>query len=340
MKLLKILFVVFLSILSILLGILLILVLDSISYDENHINVVHQTVLIEGLPPEFDGFTILQITDLHGERFGDSEQGLTGIINSLDYDLIAFTGDMQDAGSKDFQPFLEIIRGINRKTPMYFISGNTGPSDIHYTTSGDRYSLDMSDGIVLEAGKTLQRAGCTLLTQPQMIERGGARLWFATDFSQSQSNLVVKQIQQRLPHIVKQSTKDALIKKIEYQEKLQEIYATIRPSDSLIGIFHIPLSYKTLEDPQGLPPYDLVLAGHYHGGQIRLPYMGAIYIPDHTLPLYGLFPPQDLVSGLFVGNGIQQYVSRGVGASQHIPFLAFRLFDTPEIDLITLRTNK
>jgi predicted MPP superfamily phosphohydrolase len=67
--------------------------------------------------------------------------------------------------------------------------------------------------------------------------------------------------------------------------------------------------------------------------------LGATYIPDDTLAGYGLFPPQGLVSGLYIGNGIQQYVSRGLGASSRIPFLTFRLFDTPEINLITLRTS-
>ena len=320
--------------------VLFIFMVDYTIYDNNHISTIRQTVQIEGLPPEFDGFTILQISDLHGKRFGNSEQGLTAIINSLDYDAIAITGDSQDTSTKDFQPLLDLIRGIKKKTPIYYISGNTGPFDIYYTTTGDRYSLDMSDGVVQPDGITLQNAGCTLLNQPQVIERGGARLWFATDFSGTLSIAAVKQAQYDLLSTKNQARRDALNEQIEYQENLQKIYASFLPSDSLIGIFHIPLKYKTLEDPQGLPPYDLILAGHYHGGQIRLPYYGAIYIPDDTIPWDGLFPPQNLVSGLFVGNGIQQYVSRGLGASRRIPFLSFRLFDLPEINLITLRTRK
>ena len=309
-------------------------------YDDNHINIVRQTVQIKGLPPEFDGFTLLQISDLHGKRFGNSQQELTGIINSLDYDAIAVTGDSQDTSSNDFQPLLELIRGIKKKTPIYYISGNTGPFDIYYDTTGARYGLDMSDGIVQPAGKILQGAGCTLLNQPQVIERGDSRVWFATDFSQAQSIVVVKQAQQELLATKSQTTRDTLNVKIEYQENLQKIYAAFQPGDTLIGIFHIPLTYKTLEDPQELPPYDLILAGHYHGGQIRLPSYGALFISDDTLPWHGFFPPQELVSGLFIGNGIQQYVSRGLGASRRIPFLAFRLFDTPEINLIRLKTSK
>ena len=329
-----------LLLLVILCEVLFIIMVDYTIYDNNHINIVRQTVQIKGLPPEFDGFTILQISDLHGKRFGNSEQELTGIINSLDFDAIAITGDSLDTSSKDFQPLLEIIRGINKKTPMFYISGNTGPFDIYYNTMGARFSLDMSDGIVLPDGKILQYAGCTLLNQPQVIERGGAKLWFATDFDAAQSIVVIEQAQQELMTTKDKTRRDTLNAKIEYQENLQKMYASFKPADTLIGIFHIPLTYNTLENSKGLPPYKLILAGHYHGGQIRLPYYGAIYISDDTLPWRGFFPPQNLVSGLFIGNSIQQYVSRGLGASRRIPFLAFRLFDTPEINLITLKTGK
>jgi uncharacterized protein len=320
--------------------VLLIFLVDYTIFDNNHINIVRQTVPIKGLAPEFDGFTILQISDLHGKRFGNSEQSLTGIINSLDYDAIAITGDSKDTSSKDFQPLLELIHGLKKKTPIYYISGNTGPFDIYYSTTGARYSLDMTDGVVQPDGIILRNAGCTLLNQPQVIERGGARLWFATDFSKAQSIVIVKQTQQELLGTKNQALRNTLAAKIEYQENLQKFYDAIQPNDTLIGIFHIPITYKMLENPQGLPPYDLILAGHYHGGQIRLPYYGALYIPDDTLQWHGFFPPQELVSGLFSGNGIQQYISRGLGASRRIPFLAFRLFDTPEINLITLRASK
>ena len=80
--------------------------------------------------------------------------------------------------------------------------------------------------------------------------------------------------------------------------------------------------------------FDLVIAGHYHGGQVRVPFYGAPFIPVMTSSFYdGFFPDQNYVSGLAAGNSIQQYISRGLGAS-NIPF---RLFNTPEINLLTLK---
>ena len=333
---------IILLILVIFFEVLLILTVDYTIFDNNQINVVRQVVQIKGLPPEFDGFTILQITDLHGKRFGVSQQYLIGIINSLDYDAIAFTGDMLSYRNNDLQPFLEVLHGIKKRPPMFFISGNAGPFDLSYDIKGVKriYSIDMATGQFLDPSIVLQRAGCTLLDQPKSIERAGARLWFAADFSPSQSIFITRQSEQALlTEKDPQQVRDLKVR-IEYQKTLQKIYASFRPSDTLIGIFHYPLTYQMLANPQDLPPYDLIIAGHYHGGQIRLPYLGAVYIPDDSLPWHGLFPPQSLVSGLVQGNGIQQYISRGLGASSRIPFMQFRLFDTPEINLITLKRSQ
>jgi predicted MPP superfamily phosphohydrolase len=73
-----------------------------------------------------------------------------------------------------------------------------------------------------------------------------------------------------------------------------------------------------------------------------LPLIGALYIPNGSSTLYTLFPKQEQVSGLFKSNALykgkrmQQYISRGLGASSSISFLNFRLFNSPEINLLIL----
>ena len=63
-------------------------------YDNNRIKVVEQTINIKDLLSEFEGFKILQISDLHGKRFGDNQDKLVSLINSIDYNIIVITGDM------------------------------------------------------------------------------------------------------------------------------------------------------------------------------------------------------------------------------------------------------
>jgi predicted MPP superfamily phosphohydrolase len=320
---------------------LIILIIGYTVYDDNRVIVTQQDVLLPGLPAEFDGFTILQISDLHSHHFGESQQKLTSIINSLGFDIITFTGDMQDSRSQDILPFLEIIRGIHKKTPKFYISGNAGPFDVLYDyVPGAQFNIDISTGKELEFGKFLENEGCTLLVQPQFIQRGGARIWFAADFSPVVSAKLIANSKEILQTSVDPGKKIYEQGIIAYQTSLQSLYASFQASDVLIGVFHYPLLNQTFKNPQSIPPYDLILAGHYHGGQIRIPILGALYIPDFSLPRHGVFPPKHLVSGLFNDNNIQQYVSRGLGASSRLPFLQFRLDNTPEINLITLRRSK
>ena len=71
---------------------------------------------------------------------------------------------------------------------------------------------------------------------------------------------------------------------------------------------------------------DLMLSGHSHGGQVRLPLIGALYTP----PL-----GRKYVEGLFhLQNDLQLYVNRGIG-TVGVPF---RLDCRPELTLITLRS--
>ncbi len=69
--------------------------------------------------------------------------------------------------------------------------------------------------------------------------------------------------------------------------------------------------------------YDLAFAGHTHGGQVRLPLVGPLWLP----PGSGRF-----VEGWYEEAGTKMYVSRGVGTS----VLPVRLLCAPEIAIFDL----
>lgn len=73
---------------------------------------------------------------------------------------------------------------------------------------------------------------------------------------------------------------------------------------------------------------DLVLSGHAHGGQIRLPLLGGLYAPGQ-----GFFP--EYTKGFYKLENTTMLVSRGVGNSHRYP----RLFNTPELVVLTLRKS-
>lgn len=72
---------------------------------------------------------------------------------------------------------------------------------------------------------------------------------------------------------------------------------------------------------------DLILSGHTHGGQIRLPYIHPLYLPRFSAPF---------IAGLYrvTANHTPLYVNRGMGTS----VLPVRLFCQPEIALLQLRS--
>jgi len=70
---------------------------------------------------------------------------------------------------------------------------------------------------------------------------------------------------------------------------------------------------------------DLVLSGHAHGGQFRLPFIGGLAAPNQ-----GLFPEYD--AGLFVEGNTHMMVSRGIGNS----IFPVRFNNRPEVVVVEL----
>lgn len=94
--------------------------------------------------------------------------------------------------------------------------------------------------------------------------------------------------------------------------------------------FTILLSHR----PEPFPVYvsngvDLVLSGHAHGGQLRLPFVGGLFAPDQ-----GFFPEYD--AGQYTEGNTNMIVSRGIGNSS----FPFRINNRPEVILIELRCEK
>jgi predicted MPP superfamily phosphohydrolase len=70
--------------------------------------------------------------------------------------------------------------------------------------------------------------------------------------------------------------------------------------------------------------YDLALAGHSHGGQVRVPFWGPLWLPGGIGPY---------VQGWFAAGGSRMYVSRGIGTT----LLPVRFACRPELAIVTLQ---
>ncbi len=88
--------------------------------------VRHNDVSFPTLPPLFDGFTILHLSDLHVDMNEGAMRHLIELVGGLDYDLCALTGDYR---GKTFGPFTATLDGLARirahlKGPIYGVLGN------------------------------------------------------------------------------------------------------------------------------------------------------------------------------------------------------------------------
>jgi predicted MPP superfamily phosphohydrolase len=112
--------------------------------------------------------------------------------------------------------------------------------------------------------------------------------------------------------------------------KLREFLNEIPPYKGYdILLFHRANLFDTLKDFG----FDLILSGHMHGGQFRLPNGKGVVAPKSgwgsSAPM--LFPKY--VGGHYRYNGTEMLVSRGIGNPMIIP----RLFNRPEIVVVTLK---
>lgn len=89
-----------------------------------------------------------------------------------------------------------------------------------------------------------------------------------------------------------------------------------------INIMHYPDDINKIKDYN----YDLVLAGHSHNGQIRIPFYGAVILPSHAKKYYKPY---------YKINNTNFYISSGIGTSNY----NFRIFNRPSYNLYRL-TNK
>lgn len=108
------------------------------------------------LPESFDGFKIVQLSDLHGAEFGEDGMGLVEKVKELEPDIIALTGDfVTDEG--DLAAVKKLAGRLTELCPVYFVSGNH----------------EFGSGLAVKVRNILERAGVKYLSNEYLtISRG------------------------------------------------------------------------------------------------------------------------------------------------------------------------
>lgn len=269
-------------------GILLILIVWT-AWGNTALELNTYTIGSRGLLDAFDGYRIAQVSDLHNAEFGDGNQRLLDMLREAEPDMIAITGDLIDSRKTNIAVALAFAEEAVRIAPCYYVSGN--------------HEARVPEYRELKAG--LEAAGVTVLDDARVeIEISGKSI---TIIGVNDPSFLADYL-----------TSDAAV----MDRKLSEL-------SSEDASFTILLSHRPeLFDTYAAHDMDLVLTGHAHGGQFRLPLIGGLIAPNQ-----GLFPKYD--DGLYSEGNTNMIVSRGLGNS----IIPFRFNNRPEVVLIELKSQ-
>ena len=294
------------------------------------------------LPDDLEGFSILHISDLHGARYGEAQKAIDTALGTVRYSSVVMTGDMLGE-DHDVQPLLELVALMPQDTPKYLIPGDMdGP--IIETTAHSSLS------VYTEWAEQLKAAGVQVLDLPVLLTREKGRIWFvpeelyALDLEGMQA-VFRKQVDELNERATSLKADDAArIRALEYElqriEALKEIKKEFLPTDIQVVLTHTPLSedyvadlisWTEKEDLFSMRYASLILAGHYNGGQWRIPFVGAVYVPE-----LGWFPDDSKIRGLDYVEGIPQHISPGLGSDPHYEHQPGRVFNSPMLTRIVL----
>lgn len=260
---------------------------------ERHwIDVVHQEIRLKDLPEELDGWTIAQLSDIHLNEFTEPFllREAVGHINRLQPDMVLLTGDF-------------ISDGLLPKK-MTIRSAWECASILTEIACRRRYAVLGNHDLLVganEVADALQSQGIPVLRNAYLpIERGKSRMWLA--------GLIDPVVGRPDP------------------EKAIPVSIRNQPQEPVILMCHAPDFADTLlAHPVGRS-IALMLSGHTHGGQVRLPFVGALRLPPGG---------KKYVEGWFPLGDMQLYVNRGIGSVG----LPFRFDCRPEITHLTLRRD-
>jgi predicted MPP superfamily phosphohydrolase len=266
--------------------------------------VVEQQIPVKSLPESFQGYRIVQISDLHLGRWHSAKplEKAFEIVNAQQADMIIFTGDLVNYSTSEALPFRQILSGLKARDGVYAVLGNHDYGDYLRWPDAEKKQTNINSMF-----EFLAEAGWIVLENKHVnIFRGNHCM--------------------SLAGVGNYSTKNHYPNRADLKQAL----AGIPDSCSLILLSHIPGITNVLHETNH--HVNLILSGHTHALQLGLNFRGRKYSPAALIYDFwgGLY---EFTSGDYTG---RLYVNRGLG---HI-FIPMRIGAKPEITVLTLFEEK
>lgn len=116
---------------------------------KNDLKITRYDYRNSNIPAAFDGYKILQISDLHCKSFGSEQSELIRKIHSCQPDIIVFTGDIVDSEHSSVKPVYDLVAGLDRQYPIYYVTGNHELEPATADMYNDMLDIFQSYGVVL-----------------------------------------------------------------------------------------------------------------------------------------------------------------------------------------------
>lgn len=216
----------------------------------------------------------------------DNADDVVAMVTSCAPDAVLMVGDMfdDDIANRPTERTLSLMRQLSAQYPCYYVSGN------HEAWTGEMDALYQQTE---EAGVTVLRMSSGVLTvRGQRIALCGIPDPYEMVFSGAPDT----------------------------EEQLRQALEDVDSADFTVLLAHRP----ELLAKYAQFPLDLVVSGHAHGGQVRIPgVLNGLYAPNQ-----GWFPK--LAGGAYTQDGTTLIVSRGLAVRTWLP----RIFNRPEVVLV------
>ncbi|MGI4830232.1 MAG: metallophosphoesterase [Janthinobacterium lividum] len=256
------------------------------THARHEIEIVRRTFPIVNLPDPFVGMRIAQISDIHLEEFTEPSflRQVVQQVNALEPDLVLFTGDL-------------ISRGPAPRSVALRAAG-LGAEVLSELKAPQRLAILGNHDVGVNADwvvRELETHGTPVLVDSFLP------------------------LEQKMERLFICGSDDA-------GTRTPDPFLAIPadPRAPVIFLVHEPDYIEIFQNHPRFPLVDIMLSGHSHGGQIRLPLVGPLVLP----PMGKLYP-----EGLYRFDKLQLYVNRGIG-TVGVPF---RLNCPAEITQITLQ---
>lgn len=237
-------------------------------WDNRRLDVTSYEIGVGQLPPALEGLRIAQLSDLHAADFGDFPRRVVTSVKQAQPDLIALTGDLIDQRTSRLDGVLDMVEQLETIAPTYFVLGN------HEADS--RVLPELLAGLEQRGVVVLRDAAVPFIVDGEELTIAGLD--------------------------------DPRVRAAAFEEP-REAADVLAELDLPEGRPTVLLAHR----PELLEGYlgsrvDLVLSGHAHGGQVRIPGVGGVFAPHQ-----GLFP--ELSEGVHKRDATTMVISRGLGNS-------------------------